>query len=254
MEDLAVAYIEPKLFWTAGFFVIVGPSGSGKTTIIRNALRNPRKYIALPPDKEVTLWVLVGASHDLQAELEPQLDGTVFTEVNFTHERLGECDALRSAVESNDARRAHCIVVDDYMAYSAKDGEFIRQMLHRYKRHEHLCVVVALHNLQRDRTNTVWEMVDFADRVFLTKSPGNLKNLEALLQRLRLPLSSSQRLRREFTTDRALPPEEKRYGVLVYDRRSTYLVSDYKALSEGTDQKLMFCYGESDATRFLVVA
>ena len=246
MERFAVADIESKLFWTAGFFVVVGPSGSGKTTIVRNALANPRKYIALP-ETGATLWVLVGASHDLQKELEPELNRSVFTAAHFVTEHLSECDDLRSAVENNNNGGAHVIFIDDYMSYSNRDSDFIKQLLHRYKRHERLCVVVAVHNLKCDqpRTRIVGEMLDFADRVIFTKSHLNLSNLKLYLQRINFPLLARSSLRREFLADRNLPPEKKRYGILVHDRKSTYVISDFVALLDGADQNKMYCYGES---------
>ena len=245
MESFPVTFIEPKLFWTKGFFVIVGPSGSGKTTIIKTALKDPRKYIGGLPDKGATLWVFVGASHDLQRELEPELDASVFTDVRFVSERAGDCTELLAALEKSTAGdTSHCIFIDDYMSYGRKDFILIKNLLHTYKRHETLCTVVALHNLRRDKVGAVPEMVEFADRILFTKTTGNVGNVAALLAKMEVPKCVQQPLRKEFAADRGLPPEKKRYGVAVFDRTSSMIISDYRALSEGVAQRMMYCYGE----------
>lgn len=244
MERYAVANIESELFWTAGFFVIAGPSGSGKTTIVKNALIDPRKNIALPANG-ATLWVLVGGSHDLQNELQPVLNRSVFKNAHFVTEHLSECQALRSAIETNNAGGAHLIFVDDYLSYSTRDSDFIRQMLHRYKRHESLCVVVAVHNLKTDtaRTQIVGEMLSFADRVIFPKSHTNINNLSVYLKRINFPLRARPELIKELVADRNAPPEKKRHGIMVHDLKSTYIVADFEALQRGADQRSMYCYG-----------
>jgi hypothetical protein len=251
MERYAAAYIEPKLFWSAGFFVIVGPSGSGKTTIIKDALTKPNMYIDLREKRTATLWVLVGASHDLEKELQKELNRTVFTKVNFVTQRIGECVSLHEAIKNNDGKGSHYVFIDDYMTYSRSDALFLRRMLHAFRRHEHMCVVVALHNLLRDSTGIVWDMVDHSDRVFFTKCAGNIRNLEAFFNRLRIPLPMQKTVRKEFAADRCVEPKDKRYAVAMFDRKSTLLVSDVKALLDGGDPTLMYCYGESASLRVL---
>ena len=239
MDDLAALKtkkINPKLFWAKGNFLIAGPSGLGKTTIVETALADPSKFMDLVPGK-TALWVFAGASHDLESSLRPKLDSTVFDPVHFPTESVGDCTDLKTALKNNNGKGSHCIFVDDYLTYSGRDTQFLKELTMMYKRHDKVCLIVAVHMLRLDKTSTTSILLGQVDRLLLPKSPMNLLNVETLANRRRMSDASRR------TIMASVGKSER--GLAVYDFHTALFIDDYYALQAG--ERKILAYGECHA-------
>lgn len=243
LGDLRTKTINPKLFWARGAFLVAGPSGLGKTSAVVKALEDPAKYMDLLPG-ETTLWVFTGASHELETTLRGKLDFSIFNPVHFLTEPIGECQALKKALRDNESRLSHCIFVDDYITYSKRDTDFIKELIMKYKRHEKLCLIVAVHQLTLDVTGTTSILINQIDRLVLPKSPRNLNNLDALVAKRRMTKETHRALMRVLNEGN---DGRKERGLAVYDFEQSLFIQDYHALQTG-DRKTM-AYGESRSLR-----
>lgn len=236
--------INTKLLWEKGFFLILGPSGTGKTTTIKTVLEQPRRYMGLS-EEGANLWVFPGASLDLQSELEAVLDRDVFKTVKFISERVGKCSELRETLTKNKdtPKKTTCIILDDYMTYTPEDALFVRELLRHHKRHQRLCLVVATHQLRKDRTGIMYDLVDHADRIIFCRDTKNLANLKSLAVRLEVPKASRLALNAEFISKKK--KEGREFGLCVFEPGRRLIIPDYHALEVGKDQKRIYAYGES---------
>lgn len=240
MDDfgqLKIKNINPKLFWARGAFLVVGPSGLGKTTTVVKALQKPSKYMDLIPG-ETTLWIYTGASHDLEPQLRQVLDFSIFNPVHFLTESIGDSQILKNELKSNDGKKAHCIFIDDYLTYSKRDTDFIKELIMKYKQHEKLCIIIALHQLSLDKTGTTSTLLGQVDRLIMPKSAKNSENVKSLT-RMRSMAPATRQVLMSIMNDGDM---ERKRGLAVYDFGNSLFINNYHDLQ--ANKRVIIAYGK----------
>lgn len=228
--------IERKQFWTSSCHLVLGQSGTGKTTFLTRALENPTRYFGLQPGVgALKLYVFCGASFDLQPRLEKTLDRSVFSEVHFPSESVGECSSLAGDLAASKGECAFCVVVDDYITQSTKDMTFLRELCFKHRRHSRVALIVAMHDLRRDIRGASRMLANHASRVYICKSPRNGMNLRSFVE----PRGVGDALRTRLV--RALSSAPGAYGAMFFDAASNLMVCDYDGLAA---EEVVEAYGE----------